>query len=205
MQTDPNPNEPFPTRAPRPWERQPGESGRDYLDFLAWLECPRRHPLSEAAARLDLPVSRFRSLSARHRWRWRAAAYDDHRCQAAQEALKLALQRQSRTLQERVEHFRDQEWALHELMLEMGLQAMRSWKVSRRRLPRLGELARVLFLASTLGRRACGMADSEPMMSPQELQWKSELEAAIRKVYGEQAMERPSVPPSTPNPQPTAP
>jgi hypothetical protein len=66
----------------------------------------------------------------------------------------------------------------------------------------LSEVARIMDLARRLGRRACGMADDEPLASPQQLQRDLDLEAALNKIYGDQHSEHLSTPPSTPNPQP---
>jgi len=87
-------------------------------------------------------------------------------------------------MQERAELFRQQEWALHEAMMQNARGMMQAFKVSRRRLPGLGEIARTLDLASRLGRRACGMAENEPLVRPEERNYRLKFEAALKKVYG---------------------
>jgi hypothetical protein len=177
----------LPNPPPRPWDRQPGESSCDYLDFQAWLQCPQRRPLREAALKLAIPLGRLRSLSSRHRWRWRAERYDDQRAADAQTALHRALEREARSMEERAQQFRQQEWALHELMIQNALQVMAAYKLSRRRLPSLADVCRISDLASILGRRACGMPETggpRPDQVLDDLNYRAEVEAAIKKVYG---------------------
>jgi hypothetical protein len=103
-----------------------------------------------------------------------------------QHLIQNLLHQQTLTLQERVELFRQQEWALHETMIARALEALQAFRVSRRYLPSLRDVALLGELASTLGRRACGMADNEPVVSADERRYNREWEAAIERVYGKQ-------------------
>jgi hypothetical protein len=176
-----------PDTPPRLWDRQPGESARDYLDFVAWLECPVRRPMRAAAARLNVSARRLRTLSARHRWRARALACDEHRAETARTVLEQHSQDAARSLEDRAQLFREQEWLLHEAMLEQARAALRGIRITRRRIPSLHSIARLLELASVLGRRACGLpVDGECVKRPPSLP-SSDFEDAIQKIYGEPA------------------
>ena len=186
MSTSPKPETASGETAPaRLWDRQPGESARDYLDFVAWLQSPVRRPLRAAAVNLKLTASRLRTLSARHHWRGRAFAYDEFRANSTQAMLDRVLQSETCSLAERAEVFREQEWALHELMVEQARAALRATRITRRRVPSLHAIARLLELASFLGRRSCGLPpEGAPAQKP-ETSNSPEFEAAIRRIYGE--------------------
>ena len=111
--------------AKRLWDRQPGESAQDYLDFLSWLNCSVRRPLRAAAARLNLRPGRLRTLSTRHRWRGRSLAYDEFRVESARAELDRVLQTEARSAAERAQLFREQEWALNESMVAQARPALR--------------------------------------------------------------------------------
>ncbi len=139
-----------------PWNRQPGEPAPDYQLFIAWLRLrPPRH-LRPASSTLKCPVSRLRKLSAARNWRARAHAYDECLANAASQNLDRVLSKETADLRKRAEAFREQEWLLHEEMLVAAHEAIAKIRLSKRA-PTLSEIARLLLLASDLGRRACGI------------------------------------------------
>jgi hypothetical protein len=170
---------------PQPlWSLQPDEPAVDYQLFAAGLQLPAPRGFAQTAATLGCSVHRLRRLSARHNWKTRAAAFDNHRANVASLALDQLLRDETSSWKERVERLRLQEWLLHEEMIQAATDAARELR-KRPRLASLRDIAKLFDLASILGRRACGMpltpraADEfeQPVSRP-------EVQAALAKIYG---------------------
>ena len=172
------------TLDPRPlWSRQPGEPAADYQLFAAWLRLPARRPLTKSAVALGCSLHRLRRLGVRHNWRTRAAAFDNHRADAASAALDQLLRDEKLDWQERAHRFRLQEWRLHKQMAKAARAAVREFEKHPGRAS-LGELTRLIELTSLLGRRACGVPLDPAAAAPDQTSHRVEVEAALRKIYG---------------------
>ena len=165
------------------WQRQPNEPAADYQLFTCWLELPAPRRFSRTAAALGCSVYRLRRLAARHNWRSRAAAFDNHRADASSRALDQLLRQETLDWKQRAEQFRLQEWALHEEMLQAARAAAREVRKHPNRVSLHG-LVKLYDMAFTLGRRAVGLPLDyvPPKTEPPAL--RSDLEEALRKVYG---------------------
>jgi hypothetical protein len=169
------------------WSRQPGEPAEDYQLFAGWLQLPApRPPRRAAAAALGCTPHRLSRLFTRHRWRVRAAAFENHRADAASRALDELLRSQAKSWQERAHNFRLQEWLLHEQMMAAAMSAVREFEKHPGRAS-LTDLVKLLELASVLGRRACGLPLDPAEAAPAPPSIRPEFEEALRKVYGSDA------------------
>ncbi len=151
---------------------------------MSWLQLPESRQFRKAAAQLNCPIHRLRRLASRHEWKSRAAAFDNHRANLTSSALDQLLSDEIADWKKRAERFREQEWALHEEMIQAARAAARELREHPGRI-KVSDLTKLFDLASILGRRACGMpldpADSPPPETPTiEPEW----EAALRKIYG---------------------
>ena len=175
------------TLNPQPlWSRQPDEPAADYQLFAAWLQRPAPRPLTKSAVALDCSLHRLRRLAVRYHWRTRAAAFDNHRADAASAALDQLLRDEALDWQERAHRFRLQEWLLHKQMMEAARAAVREFRKHPGRAS-LTELVRLIELGSVLGRRASGMpAGDTPAPVPEPLH-RLDFEAALQKIYGQKA------------------
>jgi hypothetical protein len=184
----PQPSTPDPRPYPLPlWSLQPDEPAADFQLFAAWLQLPAPRHFTKVAPILGCSLYRLRRLSARHRWKTRAAAFDQHRANAAKVALDQILHDETSTWKERAQRFRNEEWLLHEQMLEAARRALEELQTHPGR-ARLKDILELYELASVLGRRACGMpldpaaaAAAHPEPPPHYL----EAQAALHKIYGE--------------------
>ena len=165
------------------WQRQPNEPAADYQLFTGWLELPAPRRFSRTAATLGCSVYRLRRLAARHNWRSRAAAFDNHRADASSRALDQLLQQETLDWKKRTEQFRLQEWALHEEMLQAAWAAAREVRKHPNRVSLHG-LVKLYELASTLGRRAVGLPLDYVPPKTEPRAPDPDFEEALQKVYG---------------------
>jgi hypothetical protein len=162
---------------------QPDEPAADYQLFTAWLQLPVPRSFPKAAVSLHCSVHRLRRLSRQHNWKTRAAAFDQHRAHAASRALDQLLSEETSSCKERAERFRLQEWLLHEEMLEAAFSAVRELQKHPRRAS-LADVAKLLDLVSTLGRRASGLPLDPATVEPDLPRPRNpEAEAALNKIY----------------------
>jgi len=176
-------SQPSPINSQQLWQRQPNEPAADYQLFTRWLELPAPRRFSRTAPSLGCSVCRLRRLAARHHWRSRADAFDNHRADAISRALDQLLQQETLDWKKRAEQFRLQEWALHEEML----QAARAAACEVRKHPNrvsLHGLVKLYELASTLGRRAVGLPLDYVQPKTEPRAPNPDVEEALRKVYG---------------------
>jgi hypothetical protein len=186
-----------PATPPSLWDRQPDEPAEAYQLFIAWLTLPSVRKTAAAAKKFGCSVHRVRRTAARHRWKTRTRAFDNYRASLASDALHRLLHREARTMEERADQFRQQEWALHEGMMLMAQGIIENL----RKYPRstsINDVVKLIDFASRLGRRAAGMPidHTEPPPAPPalDLEW----EAAIRKAYGPCAAPPARQPPAAP-------
>jgi hypothetical protein len=137
------------------WSLQPDEPALAYQLFAAWLQLPAPRHLRKAAATLGCSLHRLRQLSARNHWKTRAAAFDQHRANAANLSLDQLVRDETLNWKERAQRFRDQEWLLHEEMLEAARLAVHQFQRHPGRAS-LSEIVALYELASLFGHRACG-------------------------------------------------
>jgi hypothetical protein len=167
------------------WSRQADEPAADYQVFVAWLQRPAPRFFRQSADALHCSASRLRRLSVRHRWKTRAAAFDNHRADAASEALNASLHAESVDWQQRAERAREESWVLHQQMVDAARVAIHEFQKHPRRAT-LTELARMFDLASVLGRRACGLPLEHAPVKEEEttVPVRPDFEESLRRVYG---------------------
>ena len=82
---------------------------------------------------------------------------------------------------------REEEWASRAEALELAREAIARWKKNAGRCGSLEGIARLLELASILGRRATGMATDRTKVTGEDGgPIRIELSAALNKIYGDE-------------------
>ena len=105
----------------------------------------------------------------------RFATAQDHNAYANQELAS-----------ERAETLRDEEWQLHNECITLAREALELYKAQGEKRLRIPDLARILDLASRLGRLATGMP-TEHIHNWQQYEnppWWEQFEADLKRVYG---------------------
>lgn len=101
------------------------------------------------------------------------------------EAQTHLLEEEAADWRKRAQRFRDEEWKLHEQMLQAALELIRQFRKSPYRRASLSQIVRLFDLASTLARKACGLPldGSAPERQPSPPSG-LEFEKALQKIYG---------------------
>jgi len=89
---------------------------------------------------------------------------------------------------ERAESLREEEWQVHNECITLAREALQHYKALGEKRLRIPDLARIIDLASRLGRLATGIPTEHIHHAWSEYQnqlWTAQFEADIRRIYGQ--------------------
>ena len=123
--------------------------------------------------------------SARWEWGERVKAHTLHLAAVEREATEVLARGKAAEWLTRQQTVREEEWSIHDDCIKAGREALKRF-YERGKGATLGDIARMLELASKLGRLASGLATEKTEVSGEvDVNFRLEVEAAIKKVYGQ--------------------
>ena len=168
------------------FEQQPEESARAFAAFTAYLNMGAERSLEAVAQKVTKSSRLLKRWSVRWNWGERVKAFDANLAMVEQQATEALTRERSAVRVKRRDEQLEEEWQTRNEALELARAAIGRWKANEKRCGSLEGIARLLELASKLGRLASGMPTDRTEVSgegggPIRL----ELNAALNKVYGE--------------------
>jgi hypothetical protein len=150
--------------------------------------------LAMVAQQLNKSVTMIGRWSAKYGWAARVQAHGAHLALVERQATEVALRSKAAEWLTRQSEHRDEEWRVRGELLEAGREALRRWRANASRCGSLEGIARMLELASKLGRLASGMPTDHTDVSGEitvtlDVEW----EVALKKVYGRPVQPAPRV------------
>ncbi len=173
-----------------PWQRQPGEAPADFTAFVSYLRLKGRRSHRAVAAQTGRSLGAIRRLSAKSNWPSRVAAFEARLADASQDALDLLVRATSTCTAADSERLREAEFQLAQRVLHEARRWLQLASDPHRRKVALGQVCRVMDLATRLGRLAAGMpTGEEPRRRPGREDapgyWTGpSVEEALEKIYG---------------------
>lgn len=179
------------------FEQQPKESTKAFTAFSLYLSLGDERSLELVSRKLAKSSRLIKKWSSKFDWPGRVAAYAGHLAAVEREAAEALVRGKAAAWLSRQAEHREEEWKVRGELLEAGREALRRWKANERRCGSLEGIARMLELASKLGRLASGMATDRTELSGEvtatlDLDW----EAALKKVYGREKVVGPAALPA---------
>ena len=169
----------------RPFEQQPKESTKAFAAFSLYLSLGEQRSIESVATKLQKSMAIIGRWSGRWRWGERVDAYVQHMARVEQEATEALVREKSVEWTKRQEEQRQSEWKARCELVELANRLLDRWRDSDK-CGTLEGVARILELASKLGRLATNMpTDKTEITGEDGGPIRVELEAALRKVYGE--------------------
>jgi len=168
-----------------PFEQLPKESSKAFAAFSLYLSLGPQRSTAAVAKKLAKSDQLMRRWSAKYDWGSRVQAHAAHMAVVEREATEALARAGAPEWEKRKQAIRQEDWEVHAECVKAGKEALKRF-YEKGNAATLGDIARILDLASRLGRLACGMAtdktevtgeDGGPIMV--------EFEAAVRKIYGE--------------------
>lgn len=182
---------------PEVFEQQPKESAKAFAAFCEYLNLGPERSLAAVGEKLGKSEGLMERWSRKFDWVGRVAAHGAHMALVERQATEALARSKSVEWETRREKHREKEWRLSEELIEAGEEALRRWKANEKRCGSLEGIARMLDLASKLGRLASGMPTDHTEVSGEitatlEVEW----ELALKKVYGKEKVVGPAALPA---------
>ena len=168
------------------YEQQPNESAKAFAAFSTYLNLGPERSLAMVAQKLHKSVTMLGRWSAKFDWPARVAAHAAHLAAVEREATEAVARLKSAEWLKRQEQIREREWAMHEKALAAAERGLKAFMEREKVHANLSDIARMLEVASKLGRLAAGMATDRTELTGEDGgPLRVELSAALAKVYGE--------------------
>ena len=172
------------------FEQQPRESAKAFAAFSEYLAMGPQRSLARLSHNLGRNKALMKRWSSRFHWQERVQAHAAHLAEAERQATESAVQSKAADWLARQTEQREEEWRVRGELLEASREALKLWKQDGA--VSLQGIARMLELASKLGRLACGMP-TDRTEAEQEVTAKIDVEweMALKRVYGQPSPAQP--------------
>ena len=168
------------------FEKQDRESGKAFAAFAVYLSMGSERSLAQVGQRLGKSKALLERWSKRYDWGGRVQAHGAHFAMIEREATEAVARGKAAEWLTRQEKIRDREWSMHEKCLAAAERALASFMEREKVYANLSDIARILEVASKLGRLAAGMATDRTEVTGEDGgQIRVELSAALSKIYGD--------------------
>lgn len=170
---------------PLPFEQQPRESNKAFAAFKTYLELGAQRSLADVAEQHGKSKTMIERWSRRFDWPARVQAYSAHFAMVEREAIESLAMEKAVDWSKVHEAVKVAEWQRHKKLIALADEMLARWEKNKAKCGTLEGIARVLELATKLGRLAAGMPTevkevNTTMRATIDVDW----EIAIRKAYG---------------------
>ena len=168
------------------FEQQPRESAKAFAAFSLYLNLGAERSTREVGKQLGKSEGLMERWAAKFDWRNRVAAHAAHLATVEREAVEAVVRGKAAIWEQRETHLRETEWAMHESAIAAAKRGLDEYLQKEKIHANLADIARMLEIASKLGRLATGLDKSNGEKSadaPQTL--RVEVTVALEKIYSE--------------------
>lgn len=167
------------------FEQQPNESAKAFAAFSLYLSLGNERSLEAVSRKLGKCKALMERWSKRHRWVARTDAYVRYLAKVEADAQTALVRQKAVEWGQRQQTIREEEWALHDELIRVGREALKRF-YEKGKGATLGDVARLLDLASKLGRLSTGLAtDKTEVTGENGAPIRVEFEAMLKKIYSE--------------------
>ena len=171
---------------PFPFEKQPRESAKAFAAFSLYLSQGAERSTREVGKQLGKSEGLIERWAAKFDWRSRVAAHGAHLAIVEREAIEAAARGKAAEWSSREQKLRETEWRLHERAIAAAEKALDAFMDKEKVYANLADIARMLEIASKLGRLATGLGtDGEGRNGDDLPTMRVEVTVALEKIYGE--------------------
>jgi hypothetical protein len=170
---------------PMSFEQQPRESAKAFAAFSLYLNMGAQRSTAAVAAKLQKSEQLIRRWSAKFGWTDRVAAHGAHLAIVEREAMEAVARSKAAEWSQREQALRETEWAMHERAIAAAKRGLDAYMKKETVYANLADIARMLEIASKLGRLATGLGDGEKRKGDELPSVRVEVTLALEKIYGE--------------------
>jgi hypothetical protein len=181
---------------PLMFEQLPRESHKAFAAFKTYLDLGPQRSLVAVADKLDKHRTQLERWSKKYDWSARVQAYTAHLADIERKTAEGLAVQAGTDWGKRQEQHREDEWQTRTELLVLAREAISRWKKAEHRCGTLEGIARLLDLASKLGRVSSGLSLEPDEKQPEDdAAFMIQIEVALEKVYG-QPQAGPTLPPA---------
>jgi hypothetical protein len=170
---------------PLPFEQQPRESAKAFAAFSLYLSLGAERSTGQVAKLLAKSEQLVRRWSAKFGWTDRVAAHGAHLAIVEREAIEAVARGKAAEWSSREQKLRETEWAMHEAAIAAAKKGLAAYMDREKVYANLADIARMLEIASKLGRLATGLGtDGERRAGDDLPSVRVEVTVALEKIYG---------------------
>jgi hypothetical protein len=171
---------------PMMFEQQPRESSKAFAAFKTYLEIGPDRSLVGVADKLGKSRTLLERWSKKFDWTARVQAHAAHLALVEREAIEAAARGKAAEWEKRETQLRETEWAMHEAAIAAAKKGLAAYMEKDKVYANLADIARMLEIASKLGRLATGLGtDGEGRKGDDLPGLRVEVTVALEKIYGE--------------------
>jgi len=168
------------------FEQQPKESDKAFAAFALYLSLGAERSVRAVGEKLGKSEGLIERWSAKYDWVSRVQAHALHLAVVEREASEALVRSQAAIWLKRQTEIREREWGLHEKCIAAGEKALAAFMEKEKVYANLADIARILEVASKMGRLAAGMpTDRTEVTGEDGGPIQVEFKAALEKIYGE--------------------
>ena len=168
------------------FEQQPRETNKAFAAFSLYLSLGPERSLVEVAQKLRKSEGLIARWSRRFDWPARVAAHGAHLAVVEREAIEAVARSKAAEWEKREQQLRETEWTMHERAIAAAKRGLDAYMDRDKVYANLADIARMLEIASKLGRLATGLGtDGERRKGDDLPAVRVEVTVALEKIYGE--------------------
>ena len=167
------------------FEQQPRESNKAFAAFSLYLNLGPDRSTREVGKRLGKSESLIERWAAKFDWRSRVAAHATHLAIVEREAIEATVRGRAAIWESREQALKETEWAMHERAIAAAKRGLDEYMKRDKVYANLADIARMLEIASKLGRLATGLGDGERRKGDDLPAVRVEVTVALEKIYGQ--------------------
>jgi hypothetical protein len=168
------------------FEQQPNESNKAFAAFSTYLAMGPERSVAAVGKELGKSEGLIERWSSKFDWPARVQAHGAHLAGVEREMTEVMARTKAGEWAKRREKLLETEWEMHEKCIAAAKRAFDAFLAREKVYANLADIARILEIASKLGRLASGMATDKTEVSGEvDVNFRMEIEAAIKKVYAE--------------------
>jgi hypothetical protein len=167
------------------FEQQPRESAKAFAAFSLYLNLGPQRGLREVARKLDKCLTVVGHWSKKFDWPARVQAHGAHYAIIEREAVEAVARSKAAEWEKRETQLRETEWSMHEAAIAAAKRGLAAYMEKDKVYANLADIARMLEIASKLGRLATGLDKSNGETADEPHTLRVEVTVALEKIYGE--------------------
>jgi hypothetical protein len=170
---------------PLMFEQQPNESAKAFAAFSLYLSMGAQRSLREVARKLGKSLTVVGRWSSKYDWPARVTAHAGHLAVVEREAIEAVARSNAAVWETRTQKLKETEWEMHEAAIAAAKRGLAAYMEREKVYANLADIARMLEIASKLGRLATGLGDADGRKADDLPAMRVEVTVALEKIYGE--------------------